>query len=301
MSFTPPPFLRRFLCGLAQAAALPVIIGLSTAQWLGVFVTYMLISGEDLPLLGQIGALLGVYVGIIVVTGLIGIALKWLVLGRTRPGIYPLWGVYYFRWWFAARVAGLGTVVASGTATAEATGSSSGSTLQSQSFALETRANGEVFTARVNYEGRNVTAFQVEPPVLDSYDRIPLERSQLSGVGDFLSAFVLKGNGLDAGLCDRTLKIFTGVERFDLNFSYAKDDVATSKRTGYQGPVVLCNVKYKPISGHYTTSEVTNSLAQDDRILIWFAPMGDSGYAIPYRVLLTSSMGDLSMVLTKLE
>ncbi|MGX5737005.1 Pls/PosA family non-ribosomal peptide synthetase [Bosea thiooxidans] len=107
LSFTPPPFLRRFLCGLAQAAALPVIIGLSTAQWLGVFVTYMLISGEDLPLLGQIGALLGVYVGIIVVTGLIGIALKWLVLGQTKPGIYPLWGVYYFRWWFAARVAGL--------------------------------------------------------------------------------------------------------------------------------------------------------------------------------------------------
>ena len=39
--------------------------------------------------------------------GLIAIALKWIVLGRTKPGVYPLWGVYYFRWWFAARVAGL--------------------------------------------------------------------------------------------------------------------------------------------------------------------------------------------------
>lgn len=107
LSFTPPPFMRRFLCGLAQAVALPVIIGLSTAQWLGIFVTYMILSGEDLPLLGQIAALLGVYVAITIVTGLIAIALKWLVLGRTRPGVYPLWGVYYFRWWFAARVAGL--------------------------------------------------------------------------------------------------------------------------------------------------------------------------------------------------
>ena len=107
LSFTPPPFLRRFFCGLAQAVVLPVIIGLATAQWLGVFVTYMILSGEDLPLLGQIGALLGVYIAIILVTGLIAIALKWLVLGRTKPGIYPLWGVYYFRWWFAARVAGL--------------------------------------------------------------------------------------------------------------------------------------------------------------------------------------------------
>ena len=40
-------------------SALPVIIGLSTAQWLGIFVTYMLLSGEDLPLIGQIFALLG--------------------------------------------------------------------------------------------------------------------------------------------------------------------------------------------------------------------------------------------------
>lgn len=107
LSFTPPPFMRRFLCGLAQAAVLPIIIGLATAQWLGIFVTYMLLSGEDLPLLGQVFALLGVYVAITIVTGLIAIALKWIVLGRTKPGVYPLWGVYYFRWWFAARVAGL--------------------------------------------------------------------------------------------------------------------------------------------------------------------------------------------------
>ncbi len=107
LSFTPPPFLRRFLCGLAQAAVLPVIIGLATTQWLGIFVTYMLLSGEDLPLVWQIFALLGVYVGITIVTGFIAIGLKWLVLGRTKPGVYPLWGVYYFRWWFASRIAGL--------------------------------------------------------------------------------------------------------------------------------------------------------------------------------------------------
>ena len=38
------------------------------------------------------------------VTALIAIALKWLVLGRTKPGRYPLWGVYYFRWWLVQRL-----------------------------------------------------------------------------------------------------------------------------------------------------------------------------------------------------
>ncbi len=107
LSFTPPPFRRRFLCGLAQAAALPVIIALSTSQWLGVFVTYLLLSGQDWSLGAQVVALLAVYVAITLVTGLISVALKWIVLGRTKPGTYPLWGVYYFRWWFASRVAGL--------------------------------------------------------------------------------------------------------------------------------------------------------------------------------------------------
>ena len=201
----------------------------------------------------------------------------------------------------SARVAGLGSVVASGTATASAAGSSAGSSLQSQSFALETRANGEVFTSKVNYEGRSVTAFQVEPPVLDSYDRVPLERSQLSGVGDFLSAFVLKGNGLDQSLCDRTLNIFTGVERFNIRLGFLDNDEATSPRTGYQGPLVACSLKYQPISGHFESSEMTSYLAETSRMILWYAPLGQTGYFIPYRVNISTTMGDLSMVLTRAE
>lgn len=27
------------------------------------------------------------------------ILLKWIVIGRQRPGTYSLWGWYYVRWW----------------------------------------------------------------------------------------------------------------------------------------------------------------------------------------------------------
>ncbi|WP_297112223.1 DUF3108 domain-containing protein [uncultured Devosia sp.] len=201
----------------------------------------------------------------------------------------------------SARVAGLGSVVASGTATARVSGTSNGASLQSRSFALETRANGEVFTSNVGYEGRNVSAFQVQPPVQESYDRVPLERSHLTGVGDFLSAFILKGGALNAGLCDKTLKIFTGVERFNIRLSFLDTDEATSPRTGYQGPLVACSLKYQPISGHYQSSEMTNYLADTSRMILWYAPLGQSGYFIPYRVIIGTSMGDLSMVLTRAE
>jgi hypothetical protein len=199
-----------------------------------------------------------------------------------------------------ANVSGIAQLVASGTVKVTSTGTSSAHGLQSQDFDFLTRSGGEDFTVSVNYAGGTVSAFKVTPPIVNNIDRVPVERKQLSHVNDMLAAFVLKGTKLDRSLCDNHAQIFTGIERFDLDYQYAKQDVATSPRTGYQGPVVLCHLQYKPISGHYTTSALTNGLAQDDRILIWYAPLKDTGFFIPYRVLLTTSMGDLSMVLTTL-
>ena len=106
-AFEPPPLLRRFLCGLAQAAALPVILTLSTAPWLGVFIAYDFFSGDTPNFWREMGVLLVAYAAINLVIPVVAIAAKWLVIGRTRPGRYPLWGVYYFRWWLAQRFVGL--------------------------------------------------------------------------------------------------------------------------------------------------------------------------------------------------
>jgi hypothetical protein len=201
----------------------------------------------------------------------------------------------------AANVAGLGAVVASGTAKVSSQGNSAGAGLVAQKFDLETRASGETFSVDVSFAGQDVSTFKVEPPIIDNYDRVPIERRHLTGAGDFLSAFVLKGGALDKSLCQRKVGVFTGVERFNITMAYAREEQANSPRTGYQGPVVLCTVDYQPVSGHFTSSEITNYLAESDRIVIWYAPLGETGYFIPYRVLLGTNMGDLSMVLTGMD
>ncbi len=104
LSFTPPPFLRRFLCGLAQAAALPFIFGLLTIQWLGLFLVSIWLLNSGSGLLQEMPVLMVTYVAINIGVKLLTIGLKWLVLGRTKPGVYPLWGVYYFRLWFVQRL-----------------------------------------------------------------------------------------------------------------------------------------------------------------------------------------------------
>jgi non-ribosomal peptide synthetase-like protein len=103
LSFETPPLLRRFLCGVAQLAVLPFILALTTAPWLGVFVAYQLFSGEEHNFVSEVGALLVAYAGLNICTIFFGIAGKWLAIGKVKPGRYPLWGVYYFRWWLSRR------------------------------------------------------------------------------------------------------------------------------------------------------------------------------------------------------
>ena len=200
-----------------------------------------------------------------------------------------------------ARITGLASLVASGNGKISSEGSSSGNALTSERFNLLTTSGGDDFTVAVTYAGRNVQSFIVNPPLINNIDRVAIERKHLTGVNDMLAAFVLKGGDLDRNLCSRKMQVFTGLERFNLAFRFTREEEATSKKTGYQGPVILCNIRYTPISGHFTTSEVTNYLKDSDRILIWYAPLSTPGTFIPYRVLLTTSMGDLSMVLTRLQ
>ncbi len=105
LSFAPPSFARRFACGIAQGIALTFIFGLVTIQWLGLFLSSMWLLDANASLWREAALLLGVYVVINIGAKALIIALKWLVMmGRTKPGIYPLWGVYYFRIWFVQRL-----------------------------------------------------------------------------------------------------------------------------------------------------------------------------------------------------
>jgi non-ribosomal peptide synthetase-like protein len=91
---------RHFLCGLAQAAGLYFILGFFALQWLAPYLTYTWMIEEDFAwpeaVLAALGSLIVVYPVMLV----LAIVVKWTVGGRYRPGSYPLWGVFYFRWWF---------------------------------------------------------------------------------------------------------------------------------------------------------------------------------------------------------
>lgn len=47
---------------------------------------------------------LGVALGTWLALAVVAIVTKWIIIGRFRPGRYPLWGSYYVRWWIVSRL-----------------------------------------------------------------------------------------------------------------------------------------------------------------------------------------------------
>jgi len=104
-TWTPPSALRRWLCGAAQAAAVPLLVCLRMAQWLAPFFTYHFFTGDPGDsIVRAIAASVGVFLLATIFEFFIAIGGKWLLLGRLKAGRYPLWGLTYFRWWLADRL-----------------------------------------------------------------------------------------------------------------------------------------------------------------------------------------------------
>ncbi len=104
---TRSPAKRRILCGLAQAAILPFLLVLHAAPWLAIFTTYSIISADNAPFYVDMAMIFSAFMVVTLFNFAFVPLAKWAILGRTKPGVYPLWGSYYFRVWLVQRLMSL--------------------------------------------------------------------------------------------------------------------------------------------------------------------------------------------------
>ncbi|KAH8896864.1 hypothetical protein GQ53DRAFT_819120 [Thozetella sp. PMI_491] len=88
------------LCGLAQIPALFFLFFVQSVSLFTPFLVFYAILG-----IGTLGeALLATYLSFTItplVINFVGVAGRWIVLGNAKRGEYPLYGIYYYRWWLA--------------------------------------------------------------------------------------------------------------------------------------------------------------------------------------------------------
>ena len=130
--------------------------------------------------------------------------------------------------------------------------------------------------------------------------------AQQKGTFDPLSAitYFVSGVGMSAdNPCSVLLPVFDGRRRYDVAFEKVKDTTVSLDNGLYKGPAVLCEMKYKQISGY--KQHVLKDAAKFPLINAWVAtiPSAVTGrsYAVPLRIWASTDYGVIAAVATQLK
>eukprot|EP00456_Euglypha_rotunda_P083551 TRINITY_DN82_c1_g2_i1.p1 TRINITY_DN82_c1_g2~~TRINITY_DN82_c1_g2_i1.p1 ORF type:complete len:1332 (+),score=300.42 TRINITY_DN82_c1_g2_i1:513-4508(+) len=99
-----PTSKQHFVGGAVQLVLLYFVIGFFSLQWLAPYLTYTFMMDDEYPVIEAAACALATLALLYPLMLTLSIAVKWIVLGRVKPGRYPIWGTYFLRWWFVEAV-----------------------------------------------------------------------------------------------------------------------------------------------------------------------------------------------------
>lgn len=139
---------------------------------------------------------------------------------------------------------------------------------------------------RITINSGNVKDFRVDPPQDEDPERIPITEVHQHNVLDPIAASLVRmpGNGevLSPEACQRTVAVFDGRLRYDLQFAFKRMDNVKAKK-GYSGPVVVCAAYFSPVAGFIPSRTAIKYLAKQRDMEVWLAPIAGTRVLVPYR------------------
>ncbi len=97
-----PRPVRRVSVAL-QTVSLYILYGLGTVPFVVLYLLYLSAKNGNIPIEFAVGTGIALTIGLFPAMFFLSVAAKWLIIGRYKPGKYPVWGLYYFRWWLVSR------------------------------------------------------------------------------------------------------------------------------------------------------------------------------------------------------
>lgn len=189
-----------------------------------------------------------------------------------------------------AKLTGVVGGVTGGRGSGAATGAFVGGKLSPRTFAVSSANSSESRTVRMALAENSVAGIDIEPPIDEKPDRVPLTDNHKRNIVDPLSAFIMPVNGKGKdGACNRILPIFDGAARYDIKLSSA--GTRNVKLEGYSGPVSVCQARYVPIAGHRSLRPSTKFMAENKDITTWLAPVAGTDVMVPVRISVKTMIG----------
>jgi len=161
------------------------------------------------------------------------------------------------------------------------------------SYAATITNDQKVDDVRLVFAGGSVKE-TVDPPVGPSTDRIPVSDGDRRNVLDPMTSTLdpVSGGGdpVSPEACGRTISVFDGRLRYDLYSAFKRMETVKADK-GYQGPVVVCAIYFKPISGYVPTRFAIKYLADLRDAEVWLAPIDGTRVLVPFRFFLPTPLG----------
>jgi hypothetical protein len=196
---------------------------------------------------------------------------------------------------FSGQVKGLVRLFSDGEASASAAGAAADGKLQPAQYSQYWIEDDDDETIRVAFSGATATDISVEPPVKRPERYVPVTKAHRTDVLDPASAFVWPApGGVTPELCDRTLPIFDGRRRFDLELRFSRTETFDEGDGSYSGPAVVCAVRYRPIAGHRPNRKSVKEMAANEDIEVWMAS-ADEAMAAPVRIRIGTKFGRVAL------
>lgn len=151
----------------------------------------------------------------------------------------------------------------------------------------------------VRFSGDNVSSTEVVPPPKKRGKTwIPLGAGDLRAVADPIAATVIKASSLDK-VCGRTVKMYDGELRADLRLTEVSRKKMSIK--GFSGETVTCRMGFQPVSGYRTDKKALTFLRDRSRIMVTFAPLGETGVYAPIYATVSTEIGTITVRARRFE
>ena len=132
-----------------------------------------------------------------------------------------------------------------------------------------------------------VKDLRLDPPAETEPERVPVTDASKNGVLDPMTATLVRmpgtGDVVAPEACQRTLAVFDGRLRYDLNLAFKRIDKVKADK-GYAGPVVVCSVYFTPVAGYIPTRAAIKYLKEQRNMEIWLAPIAGTRVLVPFRI-----------------
>jgi hypothetical protein len=117
-----------------------------------------------------------------------------------------------------------------------------------------------------------------------------------------MSASLLRAPGdgttLSKEACQRTVAIFDGRMRYDLQFAFKRMDAVKADK-GYSGQVVVCAVYFLPIAGYIPSRATIKYISKQRDIEVWLAPIAGTRVLVPIRAQSPTPIGQAVLKATQ--